>query len=132
MIYCNSKRIVDRLTNELTNQDFIVSYIHSDMTPKEREITMNDFRSGRSRVLVSTDLLSRGIDVQQVSIVINYDVPSRTENYLHRIGRSGRYGKKGVAINFMTRYDERKIKNIEQFYHTEIRELPADLTGIFD
>lgn len=132
MIYCNSRRVVDDLTQKLTENNFTVSFIHGDLTPKERELTMADFRNGKTRVLVSTDLLSRGIDVQQVSVVINYDVPSRVENYLHRIGRSGRYGRKGVSINFMTYYDSRKIKNIEQFYHTQIQEMPADISGLLD
>ncbi len=132
IIYCNSRRIVDNLTNRLVDNNFGVSYIHGDMTPKEREITMADFRNGKTRVLVSTDLLSRGIDVQQVSVVINYDIPSRVESYLHRIGRSGRFGRKGVAINFTTYYDTRKIKNIEQYYHTQIDEMPADINSLLD
>ena len=82
--------------------------------------------------MVSTDLLSRGIDVQQVSVVINYDVPTRVDNYLHRIGRSGRFGRKGVAINFATYYDIKKIKNIEQFYNTQIDVLPEDISGLLN
>ena len=88
---------------------------------------MRQFQSGSSRVLISTDLLARGIDVQQVSLVINYDLPSSTENYLHRIGRSGRFGRKGVAINFVTCRDVRKMQRIECFYETQIQELPADI-----
>mgnify|MGYP001208211941 CR=1 FL=1 len=130
MIYCNSKKVVDDLTYRLQEANFTVSYIHGAMTSNERELTMAAFRSGKTRVLVSTDLLSRGIDVQQVSVVINYDVPTRVDSYLHRIGRSGRFGRKGVAINFATYYDIKKIKNIEQFYNTQIDILPEDISGL--
>merc|ERR1711862_691778 len=87
---------------------------------------MREFRSGSSRVLISTDLLARGIDVQQVSLVINYDLPTIVENYLHRIGRSGRYGRKGVAINFVTDRDVRALRDIERYYQTQIEEMPMD------
>jgi translation initiation factor 4A len=127
IIYCNNRRGVEELTQRMTENNFTVSSIHGDMSPNEREITMADFRGGKTRVLISTDLLSRGIDVQQVSIVINYDIPIRVDNYLHRIGRSGRYGRKGVAINFRTFYDSQRIKSIEQYYNTKIEEMPLDL-----
>ena len=100
IIYCNARRKVDWLTDQMRKRDFTVSAMHGDMEMKEREVIMREFRSGSSRVLITTDLLARGIDVQQVSLVINYDLPNNIENYLHRIGRSGRFGRKGVAINF--------------------------------
>merc|ERR1711933_98865 len=90
IIYCNTRRKVDFLTAELTKRDFTVSTMHSDLNQEERDLVMREFRSGSSRVLISTDLLARGIDVQQVSLVINYDLPSNRENYIHRIGRGGR------------------------------------------
>ncbi len=132
MIYCNNKKVVDHLTHRMREENFSVSYIHGGITPQEREETMAAFRSGKTRVLISTDLLSRGIDVQQVSIVINYDVPNNIENYLHRIGRSGRFGRKGVAINFATHYDTEKLKGIERHYETHIEEMPADLSNLFN
>lgn len=132
IIYCNSTRSVEYLTNMLQKNNFMVSCIHGQMTPAEREMTMSDFRSGKSRVLVSTDLLSRGIDVQQVSVVINYDIPTKIESYLHRIGRSGRFGRKGVAINLMTRFDSGRVKNIEQYYSTMIEALPADIQNLLN
>jgi translation initiation factor 4A len=132
IIYCNSLRSVDYLTRALKKNNFMVSAIHGQMTPQEREMTMADFRNGNSRVLVSTDLLSRGIDVQQVSVVINYDVPSKIESYLHRIGRSGRYGRKGVAINFVTDLDKRRVQAIEQYYSTLIDYLPANIANLLD
>ena len=132
IIYCNSTRSVEYLSNMLQNNNFMVSCIHGQMSPSERELTMSDFRSGKSRVLVSTDLLSRGIDVQQVSVVINYDIPTKIESYLHRIGRSGRFGRKGVAINLMTRFDSSRVKNIEQYYSTMIEPLPADIQNLLN
>merc|ERR1719330_839439 len=127
IIYCNTRRKVDFLAEQLTMRDFTVSTMHADLNQDDRDLVMTEFRSGSSRVLISTDLLARGIDVQQVSLVINYDLPRDVENYLHRIGRSGRFGRKGVAINFVTNSDVRSMREIEQFYHTQIDELPANV-----
>lgn len=94
------------------------------------ELVMREFRQGTPRVLISTDLLARGIDVQQISLVINFDLPVNLENYLHRIGRSGRFGRKGVAINFVTNSDVRVMKDIEKYYHTQIEEMPMDIADL--
>merc|ERR1712241_935276 len=112
---------------EMTDRDFTVSVIHAGLDPEERRLVMREFKSGSSRVLICTDLLARGIDVQQVSMVINYDLPQSTENYLHRIGRSGRFGRKGFAINFVTDKDVRTMREIERHYAAQIEELPADI-----
>ena len=125
IIYCNSKKIVDILNNKLKNLNFSVDCIHGDMTQEQRNTIVNDFRNGLFRVLISTDLLSRGIDIQQISIVINYDIPREKENYIHRIGRSGRYGRKGIALNFITNYDNYLMTEIEKYYATQIEELPS-------
>lgn len=130
MIYCNEKRRVDYLSNNLTENGFIVSSIHGNMLSKERMEVMNQFRKGQSRILISTDLLARGIDIQQVSLVINYELSLTKENYIHRIGRSGRYGRKGVAINLVTDYEFEKLQEIERFYNTQIDELPSDLENL--
>mmetsp|Transcript_19680 Transcript_19680/g.36893 ORF Transcript_19680/g.36893 Transcript_19680/m.36893 type:complete len:243 (+) Transcript_19680:320-1048(+) len=130
IIYCNTRRKVDLLEHEMTKRDFTVSTIHADLGQDQRELVMREFRSGSSRVMISTDLLARGIDVQQVSLVINYDLPQSIENYLHRIGRSGRFGRKGVAINFVTNSDVRTMKDIERHYHTQIEEMPADIADM--
>jgi len=127
IIYCNTRRNADFLENQMTRQDFTVSVMHADLDQEARNLVMREFKSGSSRVLISTDLLARGIDVQQVSLVINYDLPSKVETYLHRIGRSGRYGRKGVAINFVTGRDVRHLRDIERYYRTQIEELPADI-----
>ena len=130
IIYCNSKKIVNDLSRRLTDNNFTVATIHGEMPQDERTRIVESFRRGDSRILLSTDLLSRGIDVQQVSIVINYDVPYSIENYIHRIGRSGRFGRKGVAINFVTHIDIGKLHDIMKFYHTDIEELPENFNDL--
>ncbi|CAH8540872.1 unnamed protein product [Dicrocoelium dendriticum] len=131
VIFCNTRRKVDWLTQELTDRDFIVSAMHGDMEQPERDNIMTAFRTGSSRVLITTDLLARGIDVQQVSLVINFDLPTTLESYIHRIGRGGRFGRKGVAINFVTLSDQRMLKELESFYSTKITELPMDVANLF-
>lgn len=130
VIFCNTRRKVDWLTQQMHAKDFTVSAMHGDMDQKEREVIMREFRSGSSRVLITTDLLARGIDVQQVSLVINYDLPNNRENYIHRIGRGGRFGRKGVAINFVTEEDTRNLHDIEQFYNTQINEMPQNVADL--
>ena len=125
IIYCNSVKRVQDLYDAMMADDFPVCQIHSNMDNAERKKSYTDFKSGVNRVLISSNVTARGIDVQQVSTVINFDVPNCIHTYLHRIGRSGRWGRKGVGINFVTRRDSRKIKEIEQHYSTEITELPA-------
>lgn len=130
VIFCNTRRKVDWLTESMHRKDFTVSAMHGDMEQRERDVIMRQFRTGSSRVLITTDLLARGIDVQQVSLVINYDLPSNRENYIHRIGRGGRFGRKGVAINFVTEDDKRTLKDIEQFYNTRIDEMPMNVADL--
>ncbi|KAI5294097.1 translation initiation factor eIF4A [Ascosphaera acerosa] len=130
VIFCNTRRKVDMLSEQLTARDFTVSCMHGDMEMSQRDTIMKEFRSGSSRVLIATDLLARGIDVQQVSLVINYDLPANRENYIHRIGRGGRFGRKGVAINFVTQDDVRMMREIEQFYSTQIEEMPMNIADL--
>jgi len=130
VIFCNTRRQVEWLNDKMTQRDFTVSQLHSDMEQRERETVMSEFRSGSSRVLISTDILARGIDVQQVSLVINFDIPRNRENYIHRIGRSGRFGRKGVAINFLTTDSQRDMQEIEQFYGTTIEEMPSNVADL--
>jgi translation initiation factor 4A len=127
MIYVNTKRKADWLSENLINRNFTVSVMHSDMSSEERRSVMKEFRDGKTRILLSTDLLSRGIDIQQVSIVVNYDLPNNKESYIHRIGRSGRFGRKGVAINLVTQRDSRCLRDLESFYHTQIMEMPENI-----
>lgn len=130
IIYCNTKKTVDYVTEELTKKGFVVSSMHSELPQQERDKVMKEFRLGASRVLVTTDLLARGIDVYQVSLVINYDIPRQKETYIHRIGRSGRFGRKGTAINFVSGEDKDELELIQKFYNTSIEELPSDLSAI--
>uniref|UniRef100_A0A8C9T5F7 RNA helicase n=1 Tax=Scleropages formosus TaxID=113540 RepID=A0A8C9T5F7_SCLFO len=130
VIFINTRRKVDWLTEKMHARDFTVSALHGDMDQKERDLIMREFRSGSSRVLITTDLLARGIDVQQVSLVINYDLPTNRENYIHRIGRGGRFGRKGVAINMVTEDDKRTLRDIETFYNTTIEEMPMNVADL--
>jgi superfamily II DNA/RNA helicase len=126
IIYCNSVKRVQDLYEAMCEDSFPVCRIHSNMEKTERDKAFNDFRQGNTRVLISSNITARGIDIQQVSIVINFDIPKCVHAYLHRIGRSGRWGRKGVGINFITRRDVMNIKNIEEHYSTQIKELPLD------
>jgi superfamily II DNA/RNA helicase len=127
IIYCNSIKRVSDLYDAMKEDDFPVCRIHSNMERSEREDSFKEFKNGKSRVLISSNVTARGIDIQQVSIVINFDVPKDIHTYLHRIGRSGRWGRKGVGINFITRRDINKIKEIESYYACEIKEIPINL-----
>ncbi|CAH8482202.1 unnamed protein product [Schistosoma turkestanicum] len=130
VIFCNTKRKVAWLTEKMLKNNFTVASMHGDMVQKEREEIMKDFRAGDSRVLITTDLWARGIDVQQVSLVINYDLPNNRELYIHRIGRSGRFGRKGVAINFVKTDDIKILRDIEQYYSTQIDEMPMNVSDL--
>jgi ATP-dependent RNA helicase len=156
VIFCNTKRKVDWLTEKMREANFTVCSMHGDMPQKERDNIMKEFRSGQryeiallkcslrrciiflfiiyfflcSRVLITTDVWARGIDVQQVSLVINYDLPNNRELYIHRIGRSGRFGRKGVSINFVKTDDIRILRDIEQYYSTQIDEMPMNVADL--
>jgi ATP-dependent RNA helicase len=127
VIFCNTRNRVDWLTKKLRENNFTVGSMHGEMPQQERDSIMKQFRAGETRVLITTDVWSRGIDVQQVSLVINYDLPGNRESYIHRIGRSGRFGRKGVAINFVTEDTVGILKDIEQFYAIQIDEMPSNV-----
>jgi translation initiation factor 4A len=130
IIYINSKQRLQEIYQSLNQSDFPVAMIHGNLMTQEREQIMNQFRQGEIRILLSTDLLSRGIDIQQLSLVINYDLPVQKETYIHRIGRSGRYGRKGVAINFVTDRDLDYLQEIQTFYNTDIKVLPENVAEV--
>jgi superfamily II DNA/RNA helicase len=131
IIYCNSiKRVID-LHAAMIEDGFPVCCIHSNMDKSARDVAFADFRNGKYRVMISSNVTARGIDIQQISVVINFDIPKCVHTYLHRIGRSGRWGRKGVGINFITRRDVSKIKEIEQHYDTQISELPGNFDQLF-
>jgi len=130
LIYCNKRQRAEWLAEKMGSQGFPLSFIHGEMDVEERKRRMNDFRKGTVRVLISTDLLARGIDVQQVSLVINYELPTVKENYIHRIGRAGRFGRKGVTINLISQEENRAKSEIEQHFSINMEELPSDLSKI--
>jgi len=130
IIYCNTRRRVEDLTQALLDRSFAVSMSHGEMEQSARDSIMKEFRAGASRVLITTDMLARGIDVQQVSLVINFDLPLNRESYIHRIGRSGRFGRKGVAINFVATRDKPLMTDIEEFYKTSVEEMPSDIKNL--
>jgi len=127
IIYMNSKNKIIEIYDKLMNDNFPVEYITGDRNINERNDIMDKFRSGSLRILLSSDLLARGIDIQQLSLVINYDLPREKETYIHRIGRSGRYGRKGIAINLINDREIEYMKHIEEFYDTKINEMPKNI-----
>ena len=130
IIYCNSVNRVIDLYEALKQDCFPVCCIHSNMDKSERDASFKEFRQGNSRVLISSNVTARGIDIQQVSTVINFDIPKDIHTYIHRIGRSGRWGRKGVSINFITRRDVQKMKEIEKYYNCQIDELPTNFSSL--
>jgi translation initiation factor 4A len=129
IIYCNNVKKVADLQEAMEADGYPACCIHSGMDKETRVQSYKDFKSGKYRVLISSNVTARGIDIQQVSTVINFDVPIDVHTYLHRIGRSGRWGRKGVGINFVTKRDFRKIKEIEGYYNTQIKELPTSFAA---
>lgn len=130
VIFCNTRRKVDWLTQKMRENNFTISSMHGEMPQQERDVIMNEFRKGDTRVLITTDVWARGIDVQQVSLVINYDLPTNRENYIHRIGRSGRFGRKGIAINFVKEDDWRTLRDLEHYYSAKIEEMPMNVADL--
>jgi len=130
LIYCNKRQRAEWLAEKMSAQGFPLSFIHGEMEVEERRRRMADFRKGSVRVLISTDLLARGIDVQQVSLVINYELPTQKENYIHRIGRAGRFGRKGVTINLISQDESRAREEIEKHFGITMSTLPSDLSSV--
>lgn len=130
VIFCATTRRVDRLAEEMKARDFTVHALHGSMTPQERKDIMNDFRAGQARFLITTDLVARGIDVQGVSVVVNFDLPNDRENYIHRIGRAGRFGRKGLAINLITGRDVRDLNELQRYYNTQIEAMPQNISEL--
>jgi len=130
MIYCNTVAKADYLTAFMRERKLVVGCLHAKLEQSERQRIMEQFRTGASRILVTTNVLARGIDVYQVGLVINFDLPLQKESYIHRIGRSGRYGRRGLAINLITRQEADVLFMIEEFYNTKIENLPTDLAEL--
>ena len=130
IIYVNTIKRVNDLYEAMKKEGFPVCHIHSSMDKTERDKTFQQFRTGSSRVLISSGITARGIDIQQVSVVINFDITRDVHTYLHAIGRSGRYGRKGLAINFVTKQDLDQMRKIERYYGISIKELPKDVKSL--
>lgn len=130
IIFCNTIRKIEYLEENLKKNNFPITVIHSNMTQQERDTVVKEFREGKTRLLLTTDLLSRGIDIPQVNMVINYDIPVNKETYIHRIGRCGRFDKKGVSITLVRMKDPSDSKTLfrmKQFYKIQIKEMPNDI-----
>jgi translation initiation factor 4A len=129
-IYCNKRQRAEWLAEKMGAQGFPISFIHGEMPVEERKLRMDKFCEGEDRVLIATDMLARGIDVQQVSLVINFELPTDRANYIHRIGRAGRYGRKGITINLISPEDKRALSEIETFFKVKMEQLPTDLASL--
>ncbi|OIR58843.1 MAG: ATP-dependent RNA helicase FAL1 [Amphiamblys sp. WSBS2006] len=130
VVFCNTKKKAGWLSEKMGQAGFAVSLVHGDMAQTTRSQVMQEFRQGTTRVLVTTDIWSRGIDVEQVSVVVNYEPPLKPESYLHRIGRTGRFGRRGVAINIVTKQEKKVLRRIEKHLRTKISEMPTDVSEI--
>jgi len=130
VIFANTKKKVEWLSLQLREKDFTVSAIHGDLEQEKRQEILSQFKHGASRILIATDVLGRGIDVHGISLVVNYDLPKNFEKYIHRIGRSGRFGRKGVAINLLAQDDFTTMGQIEKFYSTSVIEMPANIAQL--
>ena len=128
IIYVNTKNTLINLVDRLNEKDYPISFIHGELSSEQRKENLNNFKNGKTRILLSTDLLSRGIDIQQLSLVINFDIPKNKETYIHRIGRSGRYGRKGVSINFICNNETDELNELQKFYNTKILEMPENIS----
>ena len=131
IIFCNTIRKVNWLTENLKKNNFSITSIHGKMTQEDRNEIVKDFRDGKTRLLLTTDLLARGIDIPQVNLVINYDLPQNKETYIHRIGRCGRFGKKGISISMVKMEDSSDVKclnRMKNFYDIDINEMPDNIS----
>ena len=130
VIFCNEKKTVEWLCNKMRENFFTVSMMHGDLPQKERDKIMQEFRAGETRVLIASDIWGRGLDVQQVSLVINYDLPLNKEMYIHRIGRSGRFGRNGIAINLVKEEDLKNLRELEEYYSVQISPMPKNINDL--
>ena len=131
IIFCNTIRKVEWLEQSLKQNNFTITVIHSNMTQEQRDEVVKEFRDGKTRLLLTTDLLSRGIDIPQVNMVVNYDLPPNKETYVHRIGRCGRFDKKGVSITMIKStdpYDIKTLNRMKYYYKMDIKEMPDNIS----
>ncbi|KAL3738543.1 hypothetical protein ACJRO7_019984 [Eucalyptus globulus] len=130
VVFCNTKRKVEWLAEKMRDSNFTVSFMHGEMPQKERDAVMARFRSGATPLMITTDVWARGIDVEQVCLVVNYDLPNSRELYVHQAGRGGHFGRKGVVVNFVKDKEIQILRDIEQYCGTNICECPEDPADI--
>ena len=130
VIFCNMRKTAEKLTEKMSTHGFPVSCVHGELEKPERERRMRQFLAGESRVMIATDMIARGIDVQQISLVINYELPQNHETYIHRIGRAGRFGRKGVTINILLPEEVQTMKDIAEKFSIVLKETPQDLSNL--
>jgi len=128
VIFCNTRKTAEKLTEKMTAHGFPVSCVHGELEKPERERRMKQFIGGENRVMIATDMIARGIDVQQISLVMNYELPQNHETYIHRIGRAGRFGRKGVTINILLPEEVQTMKDIAEKFSIVLKETPSDLS----
>jgi len=130
VIFCNKRMKAEQIAEKMSAQGYPVTCLHGELEKPERTHRMKQFISGETRVMVATDIIARGIDVQQISLVINYELPTNRENYVHRIGRAGRYGRKGTTINLLLPEEVDLMKDICQHYGMQLKTLPPDISNL--
>ncbi|KAF8027983.1 hypothetical protein BT93_E0793 [Corymbia citriodora subsp. variegata] len=130
VVFCNTKRKVEWLAEKMRDSNFTVSFMHGDMPQRERDAVMAEFRYGATQLMITTDVWARGIDVEQVCLIVNYDLPNNRELYVHQAGRVGRFGRKGAVVNFVKDNEIQILRDIEQYYGTNILECPEDPADI--
>ena len=130
VIFCNKRQKAEILAEKMSAQGFPITCLHGELEKTERQRRMEQFIQGQTRVMIATDIISRGIDVQQISLVINYELPTNTESYVHRIGRAGRYGRKGTTINLLLPEEANKMKEISDLYGMVVTPFPEDTTKL--
>jgi len=124
--FCNSKQEVNTVTEVFKNNGFPVDFLHGDLDQPTREETMHKFRAGQSKILVTSDLLNRGIDVQQINYVFNFSLPYSREEFIHRVGRSGRYGRKGIVINLVDNEEKNRLNSFAEYHKFSVTPVPAN------
>jgi translation initiation factor 4A len=130
VIFCNKRQKAEMLAEKMAAQGYPITCLHGELEKGERARRMQQFINGGTRVMIATDIIARGIDVQQISLVINYELPPNTENYVHRIGRAGRYGRKGTTINLLLPEEEGMMNEISTLYGMELKPFPNDVSNL--
>jgi len=130
LIFCNTNQTIDFIADDMSGKDLIVTTLHDELDQRERDMVMRELRSGAARVLITSDILARGIDVQQVSLVVNYDFPPDHRTYVHRAGRCGRFGRRGVVVNLVATETLHSIRAIQNDLSIHMEEMPMNIADL--